>query len=55
MRSSVAVQWLGLHTFTAKDSDLIPGQETKLLQTIWYNQSFKKKKKTHGFKSYIKL
>ena len=40
MRNSIAVQWLRLHTFTAKDSDLIPGQGTKLLQAIWYDQSF---------------
>lgn len=38
-----------LGTFTAKDSDLIPGQGTKLLQATWYGQI--KKKTTHGFKS----
>ena len=44
MRNSLAVQWLGLDTFTAKDSDLIPGQGTKLLQATWYGQILKKKK-----------
>ena len=55
MGNSLAVQWLGLGTFTAKDSDLIPGQGTKLLQATWYGQIKKKKKTTHGFKSYIIL
>ena len=32
---SLAVQWLGLHNFTAKGTSLIPGQGTK----------FKKKEK----------
>ena len=53
MRNSLAVQWLGLHTFTARGSDLIPSQGTKLMQAMWYGQI--KKKKTHGFESYIKL
>ena len=29
--SSLAVQWLGLHTFTADSVGLIPGQGTKIL------------------------
>ena len=32
MGNFLAVQWLGLHAFTAEGSGSIPGQETKILQ-----------------------
>ena len=40
------IQWLGLSTITVVGPDLIPGQGTKILQTIWYEQQHQKKKKT---------
>ena len=33
--SSLAVQWLGLHTFTAKGVGSVPGQGTKIPQAAW--------------------
>ena len=33
--NSLAVQWLRLHAFTAKDPYLIPGQGTKMPQITW--------------------
>ena len=36
--NSQAVQWLGLHAFTAEDPGSIPGRGTKILQAEWYNQ-----------------
>ena len=39
-------QWLGLYAFIAKIMDSIPGQGTKILQTIWHGQK-SLKKKTH--------
>ena len=38
--TSLAVQWLGLHAFTAKGT--IPGWETKTLQAAWKSQKEKK-------------
>ena len=44
--NSLVVQWLGLCTFTAEGSALIPGQGTKILQAArWHSQ---KKKKRNG-------
>ena len=36
------VQWLGLRAITVVGLDLIPGQGTKILQTIWYEQQQQK-------------
>lgn len=36
------VQWLGLRTITVVGLDLIPGRETKILQTVWYEQQQQK-------------
>ena len=36
--TSLAIQWLGLCTFTAEGLDLIPGQEIKNPQVAWYGQ-----------------
>ena len=36
----LAVQVLGLHTFTAKGADSIPGQGTKILQAEKSGQKF---------------
>ena len=41
--NSLAVQWLGLSAFTAKDLSLIPGLGTKIPQATQYE---KKKKKS---------
>ena len=37
------VQWLGLHSLTAKNSGLIPGWGTKILQAMWCSQEKKGK------------
>ena len=34
-RTSLEVQWLGLHAFTAKDASSIPGPGTKIPQATW--------------------
>ena len=39
----LVVQWLGLHTLTAKDPGSVPGLRIKILQAEWYSQ----KKKVH--------
>ena len=39
------VQWLGLHTFTAKGPGSSPGRETKVLRAVWPGQKRKKKKR----------
>ena len=44
--NSLAVQWLGLYTFTAEGMGLIPGRGTKTLQAMQHDQKFKKKKKS---------
>ena len=36
--NSLAVRWLGLHTFTAEDTGLIPGQGTKIPQAAQHVQ-----------------
>ena len=35
--NSLAVQWLGLSAFTAKDLGSIPGWETKILQAVQHS------------------
>ena len=35
--NSLAVQWLGLHTFTAKDAGSIPSQGTAIMQAMWHS------------------
>ena len=42
----MAVQWLGLNTFTAKGLGLIPDQGTKILKAMWgaKNKTNKQKK-----------
>ena len=42
------IQWLGLSTITVVGPDLIPGQGTKILQTIWYEQQHQKKKQNES-------
>ena len=44
-RSSLVVQQLGLHVFTAKGLGSIPGQETKILQAMQHGKGKKNKKK----------
>ena len=39
------VHWLGLHAFTAKGVDSVPGWEIKILQTMQYGQKEKQQKK----------
>ena len=46
-RISLAVQWLGLCTFTAEGPGSTPAWGTKILQAAWTGQK-KKKKKTHN-------
>ena len=41
--NSPAVQWLGLHAFTADGQGSIPVQGTKILQRAWHGQTRKKK------------
>ena len=36
--NSLAVQWLGLCASTAGDMGLIPGQGTKILQSVWHGR-----------------
>ena len=40
--TSLAVQWLRLHTSTAGGTDSIPGQGTKIPQATWHSQKKKK-------------
>ena len=42
---SLAAQWLGLHTPTARGTGSISSQRTKILQALLYDQKGKKKKK----------
>ena len=37
----LVVLWLGLCTFTARGTGLIPGWETKIPQAAWYGQKNK--------------
>ena len=39
--NSLAIQWLGLHTFTAKDPGFIPSQGSRISQVGWHNQEKK--------------
>ena len=39
----MAVQWLGLHAFTAECPGSIPGRGTKIPQAAWLGQRGKKK------------
>ena len=43
LRTSLAVQWLGLHTFTAVGLGSIPGRGTKIPQASRHGQKKKKK------------
>ena len=43
--NSLAVQWLGLSTFTAKGTGSIPGRGTKIPQAAWCGHKKKKKKR----------
>ena len=43
--NSLAVQWLGLHAFTAEAAGLSPGQGAKIPQATWRGQKKKKRKK----------
>ena len=42
--NSLAVQWLGLGTFTAEGPGSIPGWGTKILQAKWHGQKTKTNK-----------
>ena len=42
--SSLAIQWLGLHTPTAGGTGSIPSQGTKMLHATWCGQKTKNKK-----------
>ena len=39
--NSLAIQWLGLHAFTAEGADSIPGWETKIPQAAQQGQKMK--------------
>ena len=43
--NSLVVQWLGLHSLTAKDVGSIPSRGTKIPQAKQYGQKKKKKRK----------
>ena len=50
------VHWLGLHAFTAKDADSIPGWETKIPETSSCGQRKKEgKNQFSSFQVYILL
>ena len=42
--TSLVIQWLGLHAFTAGGTGSIPGWGTKILQTTWCGQKKEKKR-----------
>ena len=44
LRTSLAVQWLGLRTFTAEGLGSIPVLGTKIPQAKWYSRKKKKEK-----------
>ena len=46
--TSLATQWLGLHTFTAKGLGSIPGRGTKIPQAVQHSQK-KRRKAKHVF------
>ena len=41
--NSLAVQWLGLHTFIAEGLGSIPSRGTKIPQTEWHGKKKKEK------------
>ena len=43
--NSLAVQWLGLHVFTAEGAGSVPGWGIKIPQAAWWPKREKKKKK----------
>ena len=45
IQNSLAVQWLGLHDFTAEAPGSVPGWETKIPQAMWHGQN--KNKQIH--------
>ena len=51
--NSLAVQWLGLCTFTAEFGGSVPGQGTKITQTAWCGKKKKKIMKLVNFVTYI--
>ena len=53
--NSLAVQWLGLSTFTAEGPDSIPGWGTKILQAAWRGHTHTKKPNIIGSYSYIHM
>ena len=40
-RDSLALQWLGISTFTTRDQGSIPGLKTKIPQILWCGQKIK--------------
>ena len=42
LRNSLVVQWLVLHSFTAKGLSSIPGQGTKIPHAVWQGQKNEK-------------
>lgn len=38
LENFLVVQWLRLHTFTAKGAGSIPGQGAKIPQAVWHDQ-----------------
>ena len=53
--SSLAVQWLGLHAFTAVGLSSIPGQGTKILQAEHSKPKNKKLQKIQTHSQYVSL
>ena len=49
-RTSLVVQWLRLHASNARDTGLIPGQETKIPHALQCGQEKKKKLQPHRLK-----
>ena len=47
--TSLAVQWLRLHTSTAGGTGLIPGQGTKIPHAAWRDHPTTKKRKENEF------
>ena len=43
--NSLAVQWLGLCTFTAEGTGSIPGRGTKIPQATWHGQKQQQQRK----------
>ena len=51
--TSLAVQWLRIHTSIAGDMVLIPGSGTKIPNTMWYGQKINKKKNRETPQSFL--